>query len=142
MCSRLRRVRALSCPLHAHLCAAPPRPLQVPKSAERTPQRTIYLWYVDLKAAMLAALSEHTKVLLNTQLRLMDERARSEAAGEYQGPLPHAEELLLLKVPGRVEHECARGPPARRSAQTHACRCAHARPSSEGSSRELTAPRL
>lgn len=49
----------------------------MPKSAERTPQRTIYLWSCELHRATEAATNELIASLLRLQLRLSAERSRT-----------------------------------------------------------------
>jgi hypothetical protein len=65
--------------------------VEVPKSAERTPQRTIYLWSTDLNKALASARNELLSALLHVQLRLRDERRQVPpsapgGASATQGP--------------------------------------------------------
>lgn len=77
---------------------------EVPKGADRNPQRTIYLWYVDLRKAYSVLLGNFYKTLYNIGARRLaeeeDETVKAVLAKSERSDVREDQSLL-----SRVERE-------------------------------------
>ncbi|KAF7796893.1 hypothetical protein EIP86_008078 [Pleurotus ostreatoroseus] len=82
---------------------------EVPKSADRNPARTFYLWYVDLQKAYAVQLSNMYKTLYNIEMRrqteaeeptlkaVLDKRQRSDVSQDEERLLTRNEREMLIE---------------------------------------------
>jgi DNA-directed RNA polymerase III subunit RPC3 len=87
---------------------------EVPKSADRNPTRTFYLWYVDQKKSAVVVAGQLYKTLFNIGRRrvaegedalikaVLEKRARSDVAMD-EGLLSRNEREMLAEYEGRCE---------------------------------------
>ncbi|GAA5876499.1 hypothetical protein JCM16303_003556 [Sporobolomyces ruberrimus] len=71
-------------------------PQEVPRSADRAPSRTLYLWYVDFNRTVTSLISHHYKALANVQAQRLEQLERKKGLVEKRERTDVRENQALL----------------------------------------------
>lgn len=79
-------------------------PQEVPRSADRAPSRTFYLWYVDYDKVVHALLNHHYKALANIQVQRQHQlNLRATLVKKRNRPEVRANPTIYLTVSDRMQ---------------------------------------
>ncbi|GAA5949208.1 hypothetical protein JCM3765_003331 [Sporobolomyces pararoseus] len=71
-------------------------PQEVPRSADRAPSRTLYLWYVDFNRTVTSLIAHHYKALANLQAQRLEQLERKKGLVEKRERTDVRENQSLL----------------------------------------------
>lgn len=71
-------------------------PQEVPRSADRAPSRTLYLWYVDFNRTVTSLIAHHYKALANVQAQRSEQLERKKGLVEKRERTDVRENQALL----------------------------------------------
>ncbi|GAA5832261.1 hypothetical protein JCM5353_005685 [Sporobolomyces roseus] len=78
-------------------------PQEVPRSADRAPSRTLYLWFVDFNRTVTSLVSHHYKALANLQAQRLEQLEKKKGLVEKRERTDVREDQALLTRRDREE---------------------------------------